>query len=170
MYVISLDLFAIKKTFYLTHRNGFILVASKKELLYELEDPENSEKARLTGNFNLVFYPQNIKLMRSDLLEMRARAQRDSCLTNLRNLHFVSCFKPKAVGKYYHLLFGSLPACPAGGKYSVLAPVSCSIHGTIKSGTINSVPDFLNGIKSISIQNFINADGFQSEILFEKAH
>ncbi len=170
MYVLSIDLFAIKKTFYLTQRNGFILIASKKELLYELEDPEKDEKTRLKGNFNLVFYPQNFKLMRSDLLEMRARSQRDSCLTNLRNLHFVSCFKPEEAYKYYHLLFGSLPACPAGGKYSPLAPVSCSVHGTIKSGVIKSVPDFLNGIKSISIQNFINADGFQSEIIFDQSH
>lgn len=166
MYVLSFNMFAIKKTYYLTSRDGFLLMASKKELLFELDAPEENEKGALTGNFNLVLYPGNIRLMRPDLLELRARSQRESCLENLKNIHFISTFQPDEVMKYHQILYNAMPACPAGGSYTADLPVKCSIHGTISSGALKPVADFFKGISAISIQTFINPDGLQSEVRF----
>ena len=166
MYVLSFDMFAIRKTYYFTSRDGFLLVASKKELFFELNQPEEREKGAFTGNFNLVFYPKNIRLMRPDLLEVRARSQREACLENLKNIHFVTSFQPDKLKESYQILFGSAPSCPAGGKYSSEFPVSCSVHGTIAGGALKPVSDFFKGVGAISIQSFVDADGFQSEVRF----
>ncbi|MBU1105159.1 MAG: hypothetical protein KKB51_00725 [Candidatus Riflebacteria bacterium] len=166
MYVLSINLFAIRKTYYLTSRDGFLLMASKKELFFELEQPEKNEKGALIGNFNLVFYPKNIRLMRPDLLEIRARSQRDSCQENLKNIHFVSTFQPDQVAKYYKILYSAAPTCPGGGKYSTDLPVSCSVHGTVSGGALKPVPDFFKGIGAISVQTFIDPEGLQSEVRF----
>ena len=166
MYVFSIGMFAINKTYYLTSRDGFLLVASKKELFFELEKPATGEQGALTGNFNLVLYPKNIQLMRPDLLELRARSQRDSCLENLKNIHFVASFRPDAVSKYYQILYSAAPSCPAGGKYSTDLPVSCSVHGSISDGALKPVSDFFKGVGAISIQSFIDPAGFQSEVRF----
>ncbi len=166
MYVISFDLFAIRKTYYLTSRDGFLLVASKKELFFELEKPAEQEKGAFTGNFNMVLYPKNIRLMRPDLLEIRARSQREACLENLKNIHFVSNFRPDQFKSSYQILYGAAPNCPAGGRYSNELPVSCSVHGTISGGALKPVPDFFKGVGAISIQSFIDPEGFQSEVRF----
>lgn len=165
MYVLSLDLFALKKTFYLASRANFLVISSKKDLLFELDQPEPAEAEALQGNFNLVFYPENIRLMKSDLLEQRARSQRKACLENLRNIAFVNTFRQSGKTEdYYRLLYGAEPLCPAGGVYSADSPASCSIHGSTVNGALKSVPDLLKGIRAISIQSFVDQDGFQSEI------
>lgn len=165
MHVLSLDLFALKKTFYLANRDGFLLISSKKQLLFELDKPEEGEKNALLGNFNLIIYPDNVRLMRSDLLEQRTRDQRKACLANLRNIAFVTTFHTGGNARdYYRLMFGADPLCPAGGSYSSDVPVSCSFHGTAQDGVLKPVSDFLHGIKAISIQSFIEPEGFQSEI------
>lgn len=166
MYVLSISLFAIRKTYYVTQRDGFLLVASKKELLYELDQPEESEKGSMTGNFNLIFYPKNIRLMRPDLLELRARSQREACLENLKNIHLVTTFQPEQAKKYYQILYSAAPRCPAGGEYSGTMPVTCSVHGTINDGSLKPVADFFNGVGAISIQSFVDQEGFQSEVRF----
>jgi len=166
MYVLSFDLFAIRKTYYLTSRDGFLLIASKKELFFELEKPAEQEKGAFTGNFNLVLYPKNVRLMRPDLLEIRARSQRESCLENLKNIHFVSSFRPDQFKSSYQILYGAAPSCPAGGRYSNELPVSCTVHGTISGGALKPVPDFFKGVGAISIQSFIDPEGFQSEVRF----
>lgn len=166
MYVLSFDMFAIRKTYYFTLRGNFLLIASKKELFFELGEPEENEKGVLNGNFNLVLYPKNIKLMRPDLLELRAHSQRKSCLENLKNIHFIATFKPDQVNKYYKMLYSALPECPAGGHYSTDLPVSCSVHGPISGGVLKPVQDFFAGVGAISIQSFIDPEGFQSEIRF----
>ncbi|PKL47573.1 MAG: hypothetical protein CVV42_12640 [Candidatus Riflebacteria bacterium HGW-Riflebacteria-2] len=166
MYVLSFDLFAIRKTYYLTSRDGFLLVASKKELFFELDKPEEREKNAFIGNFNMVLYPKNIKLMRPDLLEIRARSQREACLENLKNIHFVASFRPDQFKSSYQILYGAAPSCPAGGRYLNELPVSCSVHGTISGGALKPVPDFFKGVGAISIQSFVNPEGFQSEVRF----
>jgi len=166
MYVFSFELFAIRKTYYLTLRDGFFLVASKKELLFNLEEAPAYEKNAFSGNFNLVFYPAKIRLMRPDLLEVRARSQRETCLENLKNLHFVSTFHPDQTEKFYQIVYAAQPVCPAGGTYSSVMPVSCSQHGTISGGVLKPVSDFFKGVGAISIQSFIDSEGFQSEVRF----
>ncbi|PKL39272.1 MAG: hypothetical protein CVV41_21715 [Candidatus Riflebacteria bacterium HGW-Riflebacteria-1] len=166
MYVFSFDLFAIRKTYYFTNRDGFLLVASKKELFFELGQPEEREKGIFTGNFNLVLYPKNIRLMRPDLLEIRARSQREACRENLKNIHFVTSFRPDKLKESYQILYGSAPMCPAGGKYSSEFPVACSVHGTISGGSLKPVSDFFKGVGAISIQSFVDSEGFQSEVRF----
>lgn len=166
MYVFSFELFAIRKTYYLTLRDGFFLVASKKELLFNLEEAPAYEKNAFSGNFNLVLYPAKIRLMRPDLLEVRARSQRETCLENLKNLHFVSTFHPDQTEKFYQIVYAAQPVCPAGGTYSSVMPVSCSLHGTISGGVLKPVADFFKGVGAISIQSFIDSEGFQSEVRF----
>lgn len=166
MYVLSFDMFAIRKTYYFTSRDGFLLVASKKELFFELGQPEEREKGAFTGNFNLVLYPKNIRQMRPDLLEVRARSQREACLENLKNIHFITSFQPDKLKESYQILYGSAPSCPAGGKYSSEFPVSCSVHGTIVGGALKPVNDFFKGVGAISIQSFVDPEGFQSEVRF----
>lgn len=166
MHVLAIDLFAVKKTFYLTCRDGFLLLASKKEVFYQLEKAE--EKAMAAGNFNFFLYPKNMKLMRPDLIEMRARSLRQACLENLKNIHLISSFKPEETAAYYHLVFGAMPNCPAGGHYSLHQPAACSVHGSVVDGVIQSLPDFMNGINSVSVQSFVNSDGFKSEISIDQ--
>ena len=95
-----------------------------------------------------------------------ARSQREACLENLKNIHFVSSFRPDQFKSSYQILYGAAPKCPAGGRYSNELPVSCSVHGTISGGSLKPVPDFFKGVGSISVQSFINPEGFQSEVRF----
>jgi hypothetical protein len=166
MHVFSIDLFGIKKTFYFTCYDGFFLISSKKQLFYQLEKSDKTKM--LSGNFNLFFYPENVKLMRSDLLEIRARSERNACLENLRKIHLIKIFRPDETEKYYKLLFGAKPNCPAKGKYNFKYPISCSTHAGIANGVIKTMPDFLKDIELIAVQSYIDNDGFQSEISIEK--
>ncbi len=167
MYVLSFELFAIKKTYYLTEKDGFLLLASRKDLLFELTEVDESEKNTLNGNFNLFFYPQKLQLMRSDLLESRARSQRKVCLENLKNISFVNAFKSEEVLKYYQLLYSALPLCPAGGQYSVGMPAVCSVHGSLVDGALKTAPEFFEGSSCVSVQTFIRPEGLQTELLFK---
>lgn len=166
MYVLSFELFAIKKTYYLTEKDGFLLFASRKDLLFELTEAEETEKVALNGNFNLFFYPQHVQLMRSDLLESRARSQRKACCENLKNLSFVNAFKSEEVLKYYQLIYSALPLCPAGGQYSTSMPAACSVHGSIADGALKTAPGFFDSSSCVSVQTFIRPEGLQTELLF----
>ncbi len=166
MYVFSFDLFAVRKTYYLTCHDGFLLIASKKELFFELEEPSEAEKNAFSGNFNFVLYPAKIRQMRSDLLELRARSQREACLENLRNLHFIAAFHPDQVDRYYRMIYSAAPSCPGHGTYTTEMPASCSLHGSVADGILKPVTDFFAGVAAVSIQTFIDPEGLQSEIRF----
>lgn len=166
IYVFSFDLFAVRKTYYLTCRDSFLLIASKKELFFELEEPSETEKNAFSGNFNFVLYPAKICRMRPDLLELRARSQREACLENLRNLHFIAAFHPEQVERYYRMIYSAAPACPGHGSYSTEIPASCSMHGSIADGVLKPVADFFAGVGAVSVQTFIDPEGLQSEIRF----
>ncbi|MGM0600681.1 MAG: hypothetical protein ACQETH_12800, partial [Candidatus Rifleibacteriota bacterium] len=99
---------------------------------------------------------------------IRARSERNACLENLRKIHLIKIFRPDETEKYYTLLFGAKPNCPAKGKYNFKYPISCSNHAGIANGVIKTVPDFLNDIELIAVQSYIDNDGFQSEISIEK--
>jgi hypothetical protein len=170
IYVFSLNILAIKKTYYLTLKDGFIFVSSQKDLLFKLKESEKQAGESLKGNFNLVIYPQNMVKIKPSLAENRARSQRQVCLKNLRNLTFIRAFcEPEKTLKYYKLLFGAVPSCPVGGSYSFNKhPISCDIHGSIIDGDLLPNNEFLPGIKSISIESFVEPEGFQSEIRIHK--